>query len=130
MRCHLRAWNSRKDLKKLSHRKRRKPRPESGLDWLICFKFAKQRLGTVNFPHGAVQTFHQDLSCFTQSTSGPQVVRIWSRTPLILRGTKPSNFNERAAPNLIAASIYDKYSVGSSIRPISNLCCFTISSVI
>ena len=32
--------------------------------------------------------------------------------------------------NLIAASIYDKYSVGPSIRPICTRCCFTITNMI
>ena len=37
-------------------------------------------------PHGGLRPFHQKSTCITQSTFGPCVVQIWSRTSLELRG--------------------------------------------
>ena len=35
-----------------------------------------------------------------------------------------------ARADLIAASVYDKYSVGPSIRPVCTKCCFTMTNMI
>ena len=43
------------------------------------------------YPHGGVRPFHQKSTCLTQITLGPYVVQIWSRTPRISAGSKPSN---------------------------------------
>ena len=42
-------------------------------------------------PHGGLRPFNQKLTCLTQLTSGPCVVKIWSRNPRISEATKPAN---------------------------------------
>ena len=39
-------------------------------------------------PHGGVRPRHQKSTCVTQSTLGPNVVKLWSRNPPDLEGTK------------------------------------------
>ena len=41
-------------------------------------------------PHGGARPVHQKSTCLTQLTLGPYVVRIWSRYPSNLEGTKSS----------------------------------------
>ena len=42
-------------------------------------------------PHGQVQPVHQKSTCFTQLTSGPSVVQVWSRNVRKSEGTKPAS---------------------------------------
>jgi len=45
-------------------------------------------------PHGGVRPFHQKSTFLTQLTLGSYVVQIWSRTPRISAGSKPTNTTE------------------------------------
>jgi len=44
--------------------------------------------------HGAARPFHQKSTCLTQSTLGPYVVQIWSRTTPSLGRTNPAYSTE------------------------------------
>ena len=47
-------------------------------------------------PHGGVRPFHQKLTCLTQSTLGPDVVKMWSRN------TPESGVNETLVQGYLA----------------------------
>ena len=49
--------------------------------------------------------FHQKSSCLKQLTFRPYVVQIWSRTPRISAGSKPSNPTEWRGENRSALSL-------------------------
>ena len=56
---------------------------------IFLANFDRDSVGiSVGPPHGEVRPFHHKSNCFSQLTLGPNVVQMWSRNTLDLRGNQ------------------------------------------